>query len=104
VKLEASIMGPKASLRSVPLPPDVEFTSYASKPMLPSDDTKPAWQSYSDPRRLTGYGEPALSDASPRLLKIDVRFQQTNVISPMFMIPMPCGSLVELAQYYEPTL
>jgi hypothetical protein len=36
------------------------------------------------------------------MLKIDTQSAQTNIVSPMFMIPLPCGSLVEMAAVYGP--
>jgi hypothetical protein len=57
---------------------------------------------YFDPKRLAGFGEPAMTDPSPRMLKIDTQSAQTNIVSPMFMIPLPCGSLVEMAAVYGP--
>lgn len=67
----------------------------------PADQlTAPYWQSYVDPKRLAGYGDPALYDPSPRMLKTDTQTIQPSMVSPGFMISLPCGGLVEMATFY----
>jgi hypothetical protein len=36
------------------------------------------------------------------MLKTDTQSAQANIVSPMFLIPMPFGSLVEMAAVYGP--
>lgn len=57
------------------------------------------WKIYSDPNKLLS-AEPQFDDPMYRMLKMDVDPDQPNVVSPLFMIGMPCGSLIEAANYY----
>jgi hypothetical protein len=87
------------------LKPPMSSAHLTQPQALPHDNIphpSPLYQVYSDPKRLAGFGEPALSDPSPRMLKIDTHTSQANIVSPMFLVSMPFGSLVESAAFYSP--
>ncbi|KJX92744.1 hypothetical protein TI39_contig5829g00015 [Zymoseptoria brevis] len=60
----------------------------------------PPWQVYSDPKRLTS-AVPMVDDPRFRMLKMDVRPDQPSVVSTLFMIALPSGTLIEGANRYE---
>ncbi|SMQ52021.1 unnamed protein product [Zymoseptoria tritici ST99CH_3D7] len=60
----------------------------------------PPWQVYSDPKRLTS-AVPMVDNPRFRLLKMDVKPDQPSVVSPLFMIALPLGTLIEGANRYE---
>jgi hypothetical protein len=78
------------------------LTQPQAQPCCKIPSPSPVYQVYSDPKRLAGFGEPTLPDPSPRMLKIDTHTSQANMVSPTFLISLPCGSLVEMAAVYSP--
>jgi hypothetical protein len=97
------VMAPPPT-QTTPLKPSMS-SAHVTQPRVPPHRTfppSPPYQVYSDPKRLAGFGEPALPDASPRMLKTDTQSAQSNIVSPMFLVPLPFGSLVEMAAVYGP--
>lgn len=86
------------------LPPETR-NGIKSKPdpksMQPPTRRVPAspWKVYTDPNKLLS-AEPQFDDPMYRMLKMDVNPDQPKVVSPLYMIGMPCGSLLEAANYY----
>lgn len=57
-------------------------------------------QQVKDPRRITSE-HPAVDDPKVRFLKTDLESTAPSVISPTFMIGLPCGELIEAAHVYH---
>lgn len=57
-------------------------------------------QQVKDPRKITSE-RPAVDDPKVRFLKTDLQSNMPSVLSPTFMIGLPCGELVEAAHVYD---
>ncbi|EME42301.1 hypothetical protein DOTSEDRAFT_36200 [Dothistroma septosporum NZE10] len=107
---QPQIMKTLPSLPLAELFPDADLINYegwqmrAPKkalivPTLPYEDRLHFSQQVKDPRKITSE-RPGVDNPMVRFLKTDLQANSPSVISPTFMIGLPCGELVEAAHVY----
>ena len=69
-------------------------------PILSHEERLHFSQQVKDPRKMTSV-RPGVDDPKVRFLKMDLQSNTPSVISPTFMIGLPCGELIEAAHVYE---
>ena len=93
----SQLMGPP------PLPPTPRYTPEQTPPrqvVTPDRATpEPQWRTYTDPMWQTS-SDPHYWSTNCTILKSDRCLETGNVVSPTWMIGLPCGGMVEMAHHY----